>query len=103
MTEPPLDDESPPEPQRPLTPAERAGATPLDPERFRLNAGMPVGQRQRELLGRPPGEYPEEVVEPVVRRRRKLDADAVGPLPLHADRADVELLDAVADSVGIGR
>lgn len=70
MTEPPLDDESPPEPQRPLTPAERAGATPLDPERFRLNAGMPVGQRQRELLGRPPGEYPEEVVEPVVRRRR---------------------------------
>lgn len=63
------DDESPP-PQRPgRTPAERAGATPLDPERFKHNVGMPVGQRQREVIGQVPAE--EEPVAPVVRRRRR--------------------------------
>ena len=39
-------DESPPTSQPGRTPAERAGATPLDPERFKANAGMP------ELVGR---------------------------------------------------
>jgi D-alanyl-D-alanine carboxypeptidase/D-alanyl-D-alanine-endopeptidase (penicillin-binding protein 4) len=61
-------DESPPTSQPGRTPAERAGATPLDPERFKANAGMPVVQRQREIVGRiPEGEAP---VDPVVRRRR---------------------------------
>jgi hypothetical protein len=71
MSGPGPDDESPPDEQRRLTPAERAGATPLDPERFKLNAGMPVGQRNRELLGLAPGgDASAEPVEPVVRRRR---------------------------------
>lgn len=71
MSGPGPDDESPPDEQRRLTPAERAGATPLDPELFKLNAGMPVGQRNRELLGLAPGgDASAEPVEPVVRRRR---------------------------------
>lgn len=63
------DDESPPTQRPGRTPAERAGATPLDPERFRHNVGMPVGQRQREVIGQVPAE--EEPVVPVVRRRRR--------------------------------
>lgn len=62
------DDESPPAPREARTPAERAGATPLDPERFKANAGMPVVQRQREIVGQVPVE--DVPVEPVVRRRR---------------------------------
>lgn len=66
MAEPPQD-EMPPERRPGRTPAERAGATPLDPERFRANAGMPMVQRQREIPGQVPVE--DEPVEPIVRRR----------------------------------
>jgi hypothetical protein len=61
-------DEAPPTPHVGRTPAERAGATPLDPERFKANAGMPMVQREREIVGRVPED--EEPVAPVVRRRR---------------------------------
>ena len=61
------DDEGPPHQSRGRTPAERAGATPLDPERFQANAGMPMGQREREILGKIPAE--DQPVTPVVRRR----------------------------------
>lgn len=67
MTDEPEDEAPPPRGAR--TPAERAGATPLDPERFKANAGMPVVQRQREISGRIP--IDDEVVDPVVRRRRR--------------------------------
>lgn len=66
MAEPPQD-ETPPERRPGRTPAERAGATPLDPERFRANVGMPMVQRQREIPGQVPVE--DEPVEPIVRRR----------------------------------
>lgn len=62
------DDESPPTGRGARTPAEKAGATPLDPERFRVNVGMPVGQRQRELLTKPAA---DTEVDPVVRRPRR--------------------------------
>ncbi len=42
-----MSDEDPPEGTDGRTPAERAGATPLDPARFQANAGMPVGRRHR--------------------------------------------------------
>lgn len=67
-------DESPPEPRSAGTPAERAGATPLDPERFKANVGMPVGQRQRELLSKPA--VGDQQVDPVVRRPRGISGSA---------------------------
>ncbi len=62
----PPDDESPPVRRDGRTPAERAGATPLDPERFRANAGMPVVQRQRDVAGQVPDDG--DPASPVVRR-----------------------------------
>ncbi len=67
--EDPSDDEAPPPQRGARTPAEKAGATPLDPERFRVNVGMPVGQRQRELLAEP---AVEDEAGPVVRRRNRV-------------------------------
>lgn len=64
------DDESPPPPAPPRTPAEQAGATPLDAERFRAHGGAPVGQRHREIPGRISDED-DVAVEPVRRRRRR--------------------------------
>ena len=42
-----MSDEGPPQDRPGRTPAERAGATPLDPDRFKANAGMPVVRRHR--------------------------------------------------------
>lgn len=62
-------DERPPGRREGRTPAERAGATPLDPEKLKAaNAGMPVVQRQREIQGRIPLDE-DAPVEPVVRPR----------------------------------
>ena len=79
MAEPP-GDETPPDRRAGRTPAERAGATPLDPERFRANAGMPVVQRQREIQGQVPLE--DEPVEPIVRRRPARRRRSVSARPL---------------------
>ncbi|MFN7150367.1 MAG: hypothetical protein ACK4V6_12915, partial [Microthrixaceae bacterium] len=79
MAEPPRD-ETPPDRRPGRTPAERAGATPLDPERFRANAGMPMVQRQREIPGQVPIE--DEPVEPIVRRRSARRRRSVSARPL---------------------
>lgn len=42
-----MSDEDPPQQHDGRTPAERAGATPLDPSKFQANAGMPVVRRHR--------------------------------------------------------
>lgn len=71
-------DERPPPRRAGRTPAERAGATPLDPEKLKAaNAGMPVVQRQREIVGQIPMED-DAAAEPVVRRRRS-SASATRP------------------------
>jgi D-alanyl-D-alanine carboxypeptidase/D-alanyl-D-alanine-endopeptidase (penicillin-binding protein 4) len=83
MTDEHDDDEAPPPASRAArTPAERAGATPLDPERFKANAGMPMVQREREIVGRIPDE--EVPVAPVVRRRRSRPAAAPRRAPRSA-------------------
>ncbi len=79
MAEPPQD-ETPPDRRPGRTPAERAGATPLDPERFRANVGMPMVQRQREIPGQVPIE--DEPVEPIVRRRPARQRRAVSTRPI---------------------
>lgn len=89
-----FDDEAPPAPQRGRTPAERAGATPLDPERFQVHKGMPVGQRRREIVGQIPVE--EEPAEPVVRRRRAPRRDRAAGTAWFAAAAVVALLGAGA-------
>ncbi len=66
-----MSDEDPPTGGEGRTPAERAGATPLDPDRFKANAGMPVVRRHRAEGA--------DIVEPeasgdeptVVRRERR--------------------------------
>lgn len=73
------DDEAPPSSREARTPAERAGATPLDPERFRANAGMPMVQREREIVGQIPAE--EVPIDPVVRRRRSSTPSATRRRP----------------------
>ncbi len=65
-----MSDEDPPSGGGGRTPAERAGATPLDPDRFKANAGMPVVRRHRaegaDIV------EPEAALDdtPVVRRAR---------------------------------
>lgn len=68
-------EESPQQPgttpgRAPRTPAEAAGATPLDPELFRAQGGKPILNRNREIDGQIHLEPPLDVpVVPVVRRR----------------------------------
>ncbi len=99
------DDEAPPAERGPRTPAEKAGATPLDPERFRVNVGMPVGQRQRELLAKPAG---DAEVDPVVRRRSRAASPGGGPAgsrrsgqPWFVAAAILALLGAIALVVAV--
>lgn len=67
------DDEGPPRPHEGRTPAERAGATPLDPERFQANAGMPVVRRHRPE-GADIVEPEASIDDPVVVRRPRATA-----------------------------
>lgn len=67
-----MSDEEPPINSTGRTPAERAGATPLDTERFQANAGMPVVRRRRPEGSAAidlEGEVPADETN-VVRRRR---------------------------------
>ncbi|MHB1138703.1 MAG: D-alanyl-D-alanine carboxypeptidase/D-alanyl-D-alanine-endopeptidase, partial [Microthrixaceae bacterium] len=67
-------DEEPPERQRPPSPAERAGATPLDPEAFRASAvGLPAERRRTvdEVPSDPIGAGPLSSGVEVRRRRRR--------------------------------
>jgi D-alanyl-D-alanine carboxypeptidase/D-alanyl-D-alanine-endopeptidase (penicillin-binding protein 4) len=65
-----VSDEDPPEPRRRRTPAERAGATPLDPDLFRASASGLASERRRTIDEVPlePGAT-DPAVE--VRRRRR--------------------------------
>lgn len=92
------DDEAPPPERAPRTPAEKAGATPLDPERFRVNIGMPVGQRQRELLTEPAG---DAEVDPVIRRRRTAGTAKAGPPGAHSSSRSWFLASAILAVLGV--
>lgn len=62
-----MSDEDPPDRRKPQTPAEAAGATPLDADKFRAHGGAPILGRNREIVG----EVRLDPDEPrVVRRSR---------------------------------
>lgn len=92
--------EDAPPPRRPRTPAEEAGATPLDPERLRATAGGGPPRRTIDTVRDPDGGPVEEV--PAVRRRRRTAARApVGPRSVRGwlALAAVAALSAVAVAV----
>lgn len=91
-----MDDEQPPEDRRPQTPAERAGATPLDPSRLRANLGTPMAQRQREIDAQVAAQRAEEGAPPVVRRRRNTAPALGAPAPRRAPWFLMALVAALA-------
>lgn len=66
-----MSDEDPPDRRAPKTPAEAAGATPLDADKFRAHGGAPMLGRNREIIG----EVQLDPEEPRVVRRSRYRAE----------------------------
>ena len=92
-----MSNEEPPDTRGEQTPAERAGATPLDPELFRASAGPHGADRRRPLVDVPTG--PESSHE--VRRRRRRRQSSARPWFIAATVLVVVAVIAVALGLGL--